>query len=56
MKIVWVKVGGLWPPETGGRLRSFHLVSELSRRHAVTLLTTHAGADDPASLFPFAVT
>ncbi|OLD62444.1 MAG: hypothetical protein AUI47_12610 [Acidobacteria bacterium 13_1_40CM_2_68_5] len=50
MRIVWVKVGGLWPPETGGRLRSFHLVSELSRRHAVTLLTTHGGADDPAEL------
>src|SRR5437879_7222810 len=50
LRIVWVKVGGLWPPETGGRLRSFHLVSELSRRHAVTLLTTHAGADDPAEL------
>ncbi len=50
MRIVWVKVGGLWPPETGGRLRSLHLVSELSRRHAVTLLTTHGGADDPAEL------
>ncbi len=47
MRILWVKVGGLWPPNTGGRLRSFHLVSELSRRHAVTLLTTHAPGDDP---------
>ncbi|PYT14563.1 MAG: hypothetical protein DMF51_08325 [Acidobacteria bacterium] len=50
MRIVWVKVGGLWPPETGGRLRSFHLVSELSRRHAVTLLTTHGGTDEPGEL------
>ena len=50
MKITWVKVGGLWPLETGGRLRSFHLVSELSRRHSVTLLTTHGKRDDPAEL------
>ena len=50
MRIVWVKVGGLWPLETGGRLRSFHLVSELSRRHAITLLTTHGRADDPGEL------
>jgi protein-tyrosine-phosphatase/glycosyltransferase involved in cell wall biosynthesis len=50
VKIVWVKVGGLWPLETGGRLRSFHLVSELSRRHSITLLTTHGRADDPGEL------
>ena len=50
MKIAWVKVGGLWPPETGGRLRSFHLVSELSRRHALTLLTTHGRSEDAAEL------
>ncbi len=42
MKIAWLKVGGLWPLETGGRLRSFHTLAELSRRHEVTLLTTHA--------------
>ena len=50
MRIVWVKVGGLWPPETGGRLRSFHLVSELSRRHSIALLTTHGRADDAREL------
>jgi glycosyltransferase involved in cell wall biosynthesis len=50
MEILWVKVGGLWPLDTGGRLRSFHIVAELSRRHAVTLLTTHGPADDPAGL------
>ena len=42
MRLVWVKVGGLWPVDRGGRLRSFHLVSELSRRHRVTVATTHA--------------
>ncbi|MFL6711885.1 MAG: glycosyltransferase, partial [Sulfurifustis sp.] len=46
MRILWVKVGGLWPLNTGGRLRSFHILSELSRRHQVTLLTTHAPGED----------
>jgi glycosyltransferase involved in cell wall biosynthesis len=41
LRILWVKVGGLWPVNTGGRLRSFHLISELSRDHQVTVLTTH---------------
>jgi glycosyltransferase involved in cell wall biosynthesis len=50
MRILWVKVGGLWPLNTGGRLRSFHTISELSRRHPVTLLTTHGPEEDPAEL------
>jgi hypothetical protein len=50
MRILWVKPGGLWPLNTGGRLRSFHLLAELSRRHRVTVLTTHAAADDPQGL------
>jgi glycosyltransferase involved in cell wall biosynthesis len=50
MRILWVKVGGLWPPNTGGRTRSFHIISELARRHRVTLLTTHGPDDDPRGL------
>lgn len=50
MRILWVKVGGLWPLNTGGRLRSFHILSELSRRHRVTLLTTHGPGEDPQGL------
>lgn len=50
MRILWVKVGGLWPPNTGGRLRSFHILSELSRRHRVTVVTTHAPDEDPDAL------
>ncbi len=50
MRILWVKVGGLWPLNAGGRLRSFHILRELSQRHVVTLLTTHAPGDDPAGL------
>ena len=50
IRILWVKVGGLWPLNTGGRLRSFHTISELARRHQVTVLTTHGPDDDPAGL------
>ena len=50
MRILWVKVGGLWPLNMGGRLRSFHTIAALARRHRVTVLTTHGPADDPAGL------
>ncbi len=50
MRILWVKVGGLWPLNTGGRLRTFHIISELSRRHRVILLTTHGPEDDQDGL------
>lgn len=50
LRILWVKVGGLWPPNTGGRLRSLHMIAELSRRHRVTLLTTHRASDEPRQL------
>ena len=50
MRILWVKVGGLWPPNAGGRLRSFHLAAQLARRHRVTVATTHAHGEDPEAL------
>ena len=50
MRILWVKVGGLWPTNTGGRLRSFHILAELARHHRVTLATTHAPGEDPKGL------
>lgn len=50
MRILWVKVGGLWPLDTGGRLRTFHIVSELARAHRVTLLTTHRPGESPEAL------
>jgi glycosyltransferase involved in cell wall biosynthesis len=50
MRILWVKVGGLWPLHTGGRLRSFHIISQLSRIHRVTLMTTHGPGDRPEGL------
>jgi sugar transferase (PEP-CTERM/EpsH1 system associated) len=50
MRILWIKMGALWPLDSGGRLRSFHILSELAQRHAVTVLTTHGPADDPDAL------
>ena len=50
MRILWVKIGGLWPLNMGGRLRSFHTIAELAKRHRVTVLTTHGPSDDPAGL------
>jgi polysaccharide biosynthesis protein PslH len=50
MRILWVKIGGLWPLNMGGRLRSFHTIAELAKRHRVTVLTTHGRADDPDGL------
>lgn len=50
MRILWVKVDGLWPLNTGGRLRSFHIIAELTRRHRVTVVAAHGPQDDPAGL------
>jgi glycosyltransferase involved in cell wall biosynthesis len=50
MRILWVKMGGLWPATTGGRVRSLQIVSELARRHKVTVITTHGPGDDPEGL------
>jgi len=50
MRLLWIKMGGLWPTNTGGRQRSFQLISELSRRHRVVVLTTHGPGDQPDGL------
>ena len=50
MRILWVKMGGLWPATTGGRVRSLQTISQLSRRHQVTVVTTHGEGDDPEGL------
>jgi sugar transferase (PEP-CTERM/EpsH1 system associated) len=57
MKILWVKAGGILPLDSGGRIRSFHIASELARRHQVTLFTFYSAiAPDPHENFrgPFA--
>jgi glycosyltransferase involved in cell wall biosynthesis len=50
MRILWVKIGGLWPATVGGRLRSLHTLRALAERHRVTVLTTHGPDDDPVGL------
>ena len=46
MKILWVKAGGLVPLDLGGRIRSYHLLRELARRHEVTLFTFYAAQEN----------
>jgi len=50
MRILWVKMGGLWPATTGGRVRSLNTISELARGHQVSVITTHGPGDDPQGL------
>ncbi len=47
-----------YPPNFGGSVRIYHLIRQLSRRHAVHLLTyrEEAGAGDPRGLEPFCKT
>jgi sugar transferase (PEP-CTERM/EpsH1 system associated) len=39
MKILWVKAGGLVPPDTGGKIRSYNIVRELAREHDITFFS-----------------
>jgi polysaccharide biosynthesis protein PslH len=42
VKILWVKAGGLYPPNVGGRIRSYQILKELAKLHEVTLFTYFA--------------
>jgi sugar transferase (PEP-CTERM/EpsH1 system associated) len=44
MKLLWLKSGLLLPLDTGGKLRTWHLMRHLAKRHAVTYLSF----EDPA--------
>jgi polysaccharide biosynthesis protein PslH len=48
MKILWVKAGGLVPVDTGGKIRSYHILRELARKHEVTFFTFYAAHPDDA--------
>ena len=55
MRVCWIKAGGFVPLDFGGRIRSFHMLKELARRHSVTVLTFYpqvAGDDPHAALAP----
>ncbi len=48
MKLLWMKAGGIAPLDTGGKIRSFHILKELAPRHQVTLFTFYPEmAEDP---------
>ncbi len=42
MKILWVKAGGLVPPDTGGKIRSYNILRQLARTHSVTFFSFYA--------------
>ena len=46
MKILWVKAGGLVPPDTGGKIRSYNILRELARNHSVTFFSFYAAHDN----------
>ena len=48
MKILWVKVGGLVPPDTGGKIRSYNILRELARHNSVTFFSFHAAHQNDA--------
>jgi sugar transferase (PEP-CTERM/EpsH1 system associated) len=50
MRILWIKLGALWPLNTGGRIRTYNILRELARAHGVVLLTTHGPGEDAAAL------
>jgi sugar transferase (PEP-CTERM/EpsH1 system associated) len=46
MKILWVKAGGLVPPDTGGKIRSYNILRELARWHSVTFFSFHGAHEN----------
>jgi polysaccharide biosynthesis protein PslH len=46
VRILWVKAGKLLPVDTGGKIRSYSILKELTRDHQVTLLSYYNGVRD----------
>src|SRR5438270_5050588 len=46
MRILWVKAGGLVPPDTGGKIRSYNILRELARKHSVTFFSFYAAHEN----------
>ncbi len=42
MRVLWVKAGGVVPADSGGRIRSLHILKELARQHSITIFTYYA--------------
>jgi sugar transferase (PEP-CTERM/EpsH1 system associated) len=50
VKILWVKAGGLLPPDMGGKIRSYQILKQLARRHEITLFTFYGEHPDDQHL------
>jgi polysaccharide biosynthesis protein PslH len=50
MKLLWVKAGGLLPPDMGGKIRSYNILKQLARRHQITLFTFYPEHPDDQHL------
>jgi polysaccharide biosynthesis protein PslH len=46
MRILWAKAGGLVPPDTGGKIRSYNILLELARSHSITFVSFYAAHDN----------
>jgi len=46
MKILWVKAGGLVPPDTGGKIRSYNTLLQLAKHHAITFFSFYAAHEN----------
>lgn len=46
MKILWVKAGGLVPPDTGGKIRSYNILRQLAKCHEVTFFSFYAAHEN----------
>jgi glycosyltransferase involved in cell wall biosynthesis len=45
--VLWVKAGKLLPVDTGGKIRSFNILQQLSKDHELTLISYYGGRRDP---------
>jgi polysaccharide biosynthesis protein PslH len=48
VKILWIKAGGLLPLDSGGKIRSYHILRELAGKHEVTYFGFHAAEENSA--------
>jgi len=48
LRLLWVKAGGLVPPDVGGKIRSYNILKELAKRHYAK--ATELGAEPDSSL------
>jgi sugar transferase (PEP-CTERM/EpsH1 system associated) len=46
MKILWAKAGGLVPPDTGGKIRSYNILRQLAKHHQVSFFSFYAAHED----------